>query len=256
MFEYLNENHGVAFVNCDDKFLQEDCFTRRRSLCYGQASKADIRAKKIIANELGQSTFEVLWQKKNISFSVQLSVPGGHNVMNALAASTVGLKLKVKPKKIALALRKFASASKRMEMLSHNGIVILNDTYNSNPDSVIVALRTLQTFNNSGKKVVVLGDMRELGDSSKREHTNIGVIASEMKFDALYTFGPFSKYTSEAFGATAKHFDSKEELSKELTKVLTHGDVVLIKGSRGMKMEEIVYQLTNINGQITRREDH
>ncbi len=249
LFDYLDENSGIAFVNCDDKFLADDCKGLKHSLCYGTISKADVRAKKIATNELGQSTFEVVWQKKNISFTVDLSVPGMHNVTNALAAGTVGLKFKVKPKKIADALRKFAPASKRMEVLSQGGIIILNDTYNSNPDSVIAALRTLKSFNTSGKKMVVLGDMRELGEASKREHTNIGVVASEMKFDRLFTYGPFSKYTSEAFGSTAGHFESKEELSAELKKLLTHGDVVLVKGSRGMTMEEVVHRLTNNTGQ-------
>ncbi len=256
MFEFLDENGGTAFVNCDDKFLVDDCKGLKRSMCYGTLSKADVRAKKIETNELGQSRFDVVWQKKSISFSVKLSVPGMHNVTNAVAASTVGLKFKVKPKKIADALRKFSSASKRMEVLSHGGIIILNDTYNSNPDSVIVALKTLKSFTTSGKKVVVLGDMRELGDASKREHTNIGVVASEMKFDRLFTFGPFSKYTCEAFGTTAKHFESKDELSAELKKILTHGDVVLIKGSRGMTMDDVVNHLTNNTGQLETKDQH
>lgn len=250
LFRYLHNNDGIAFVNCDDPFLAGDCGVNKRSVCYGVNIKADLRAKRIAMNELGQATFSIAWQKKDVTFDVRLSVPGQHNVTNALAAAAVGLKLKVKPKKIAAALGSFTSASKRMEVLSQDGLIILNDTYNSNPDSVIVALRTLQSFTTSGKKVVVLGDMRELGDTSKREHTNIGVIASEMKFDRLFTVGPFSKYTSEAFGSTAAHFESKEALSNELKRILTHGDVVLVKGSRGMKMEEIVAHLTNSTAPI------
>jgi UDP-N-acetylmuramoyl-tripeptide--D-alanyl-D-alanine ligase len=251
LFRYLEQNDGFAFINNDDKHLANHEHRLKKSLSYGTTSKADIRAKKIDMNDFGQARFTVEWRKKNVLFTVSLSVPGHHNAVNALAACAVGLKLKVKPKKIADVLRKFSPASQRMEVLSHNGIIILNDTYNSNPDSVIVALKTLKSFNTSGKKIVVLGDMKELGDTSKREHTNIGVIAAEMKFDALCTVGPFSKYTSEAFGhSSAKHFESKEELSAELKKLLQPGDVVLIKGSRGMKMEEVVQELTTSNGQL------
>jgi UDP-N-acetylmuramoyl-tripeptide--D-alanyl-D-alanine ligase len=256
LFRYLHANDGVAFVNCDDPFLADDCRSGKRTLCYGVNSKAEMRAKKIVMNELGQASFETMWQKKEMSFTVELSVPGMHNVTNALAAAAVGAKLKVKPKKIAAALKSFSPASKRMEVLSQDGLIILNDTYNSNPDSVLAALRTLKSFTRSGKKIVVLGDMRELGDASKREHTNIGVVASEMKFDGLYTFGPFSKYTSEAFSGTAKHFESKDTLAAELKSMLTHGDVVLIKGSRGMKMEDVIAQLTNSGTNIQSKDQH
>ncbi len=256
LFNYLNSVKGMAFVNTDDRYLEAGSKNLKKRIGYGLTSKADIKAKKIQTNELGQSAFDVAWQKKDVSFKVSLGVPGLHNVTNALAASTVGLKFRIKPKKIAKALKQCSSASKRMEVLSNNGIIILNDTYNSNPDSVIAALKTLSTFSTNGKKIVVLGDMRELGESSKREHTNIGVIVAEMKFNYLFTVGPFSKYTSEAFGPAAKHFESKEELSNELKKILKNGDVVLIKGSRGMKMEEVVYQLTNDNRQLNIKDQH
>ncbi|MFA5834954.1 MAG: UDP-N-acetylmuramoyl-tripeptide--D-alanyl-D-alanine ligase [Bacteroidota bacterium] len=256
LFRYLSQHSGIAFVNCDDTYLASDCKSLKHTIGYGSATKADVRAKKIHIDELGQPEFSIEWTKKNISFVVQLSVPGPHNVTNALAASAIGLKLKVKAKKIVGALEQFSPASKRMEVMNYSGITILNDTYNSNPDSVIVALKTLQSFSATGKKVIVLGDMRELGDASKREHTNIGVIVSEMGFDQLFTIGPFSKYTSEAFGAAAKHYELKEELSNDLKKQLSNGDVVLIKGSRGMKMEDVVHRLTNTNGQLEAKDIH
>lgn len=256
LFNYLNSVKGIAFVNSDDRYVEAGSKKVKKQISYGITSKADIKGKKIVTDKLGQSSFDIVWQKKDIAFKVSLRVPGLHNVTNALAASTVGLSLRVKPKKIADALKHFSSASKRMEVLVSDSITILNDTYNSNPDSVIVALRTLSLFDTSSKKIVVLGDMRELGDASKREHTNIGVIVSEMGFDHLFTFGPFSKYTSEAFGPTAKHFGSKEELLLELKKILKRGDVVLIKGSRGMKMEEVVNQLVVAHGQSTMKEQH
>jgi UDP-N-acetylmuramoyl-tripeptide--D-alanyl-D-alanine ligase len=256
LFNYLTSVQGIAFVNSDDRFLEAGSKNLKRQISYGITSKADIKAKKIQTDEHGRSSFGVVWQKKDVTFKVSLGVPGLHNVTNALAASAVGLSLRVKPKKIAESLKHFSSASKRMEVLSNNGVTILNDTYNSNPDSVIVALKTLSSFNTNAQKIVVLGDMRELGDASKREHTNIGVIVSEMKFNHLFTYGPFSKYTSEAFGTAAKHFDSKEELSIELKKIVMQGDVVLIKGSRGMKMEDVVNQLTGNNDKSIMKDQH
>jgi UDP-N-acetylmuramoyl-tripeptide--D-alanyl-D-alanine ligase len=256
LFQYLKENKGYAFVNCDDPFLAPDADGLKRAVSYGVAAKGDIRAKKVRVDASGRSTFDIVWPKKEITFSVSLNAPGMHNVTNALAAAAVGLKLNVKPKKIAAALRQFTSASKRMEVIVLKGVTILNDTYNSNPDSVIVALKTLQSIVSGGKKIVVLGDMRELGDASKREHTNIGAVASGMKFDRLLTFGPFSKYTSEAYGTASKHFDSKDLLSDELKQTMKSGDVVLVKGSRGMRMEDVVNRLTDVQGLVNTKDTH
>lgn len=251
LFRYLEKNGGTAFINYDDPFLFRMSGALKKSIGYGVNQKADIRAKKMQLDELGRARFECVYPKKSKKFHVALPVPGQHNAVNALAAISVGLKLKVKEKRIISALKDFSSAAKRMEVLSQNGITVLNDTYNSNPDSVIAALRTLASVRTEGRKFVVLGDMKELGESSKREHTNIGAIASGLKFHGMFAHGPFSKYTSEAYGSDARHFDSKDDLSLELKKVLRSGDVVLIKGSRGMKMEEVVQRLMEYAPQQT-----
>jgi UDP-N-acetylmuramoyl-tripeptide--D-alanyl-D-alanine ligase len=257
LFRYLSGHGGFAFVNGDDRFLARESKHVKHHLRYGTQSESDIRVKKIEHNELGQSRFTVVWDKKEVSIPLTITIPGMHNVLNATAACAVGLKLKVKPKKIAAALKKFSPASKRMEVLSQNGVIIINDTYNSNPDSAIAALKTLQSFTTSGKKIVVLGDMRELGETSKREHTNIGVVASEMKFDRLFTYGPFSKYTHEAFGhSSSRHYESKDELSADLKRLLQAGDVVLVKGSRGMTMEEVVHAVTQTTDAMAGKEQH
>ncbi len=241
LFRWIRERKGFSFVNTDDPYLESERKENKKNFCYGTTAKAALRAKKILLNESGCASFTVERGKK--TFRIQLSVPGNHNVINALAAVSIGLKFSASEKNIVSALSNFVSANKRMQVLHHSGFTILNDTYNSNPDSVAAALNTLQSISNKGKKIAVLGDMRELGVSSKREHTNIGVIAAEMKLDALFTFGPLSKYTSEAFGKRAFHFNTKTELIVELHRILKNFDVVLVKGSRGMKMEEVVNQL-------------
>lgn len=256
LFRYLQKNGGTAFVNMDDRFLADGAQGMKRAVRYGSAVTADVRAKNVKLNERGQASFTVVWSRKDVAFPVQLSAPGMHNVTNALAASAIGLTLKVKPAAVAAALASFSSASKRMEVLSYNGVTILNDTYNSNPDSVLAALRTLGSFATSGRKLVALGDMRELGEASKREHTNIGVVAAEMKADALYTFGPFSKYTAEACGGRAKHYENKTDLAEDLRSALKPGDVVLVKGSRGMRMEEVVAHLIGTGASMTTKGHH
>jgi UDP-N-acetylmuramoyl-tripeptide--D-alanyl-D-alanine ligase len=243
LFRYLNETGGFAFVNADDPYLSDHERIGTNALRYGTSMTADVRASKIVLDAMGRASFDCLWRSKERSFRIALSTPGMHTVVNALCAASIGLHFGVKESAIAETLGRWTSASKRMEVVSHNGITLLNDTYNSNPDSALAALRTLQAVTAAGRKIAVLGDMKELGDASKREHTNIGAVAAEMGLAALFTFGPFSKYTCEAFGADAEHFESKEELSRRLAGFLREGDAVLVKGSRGMRMEEVVSAL-------------
>lgn len=246
LFRYADANKGFAFINMDDVFLAKEKKQLKRSLGYGTTAKADVRAKKISVNEQGQTTFTI--EYKNASFPVVLQVPGVHNVMNAVAAAAVGLKARVNSQKIAEALFNFTSTNKRMQIISHGGYTILNDTYNSNPDSVIAALKTLKDFHAKGKKIAVLADMKELGETSKREHTAVGVVAAELGIEWLFTFGHLSTYTHEAFTGLHKiHFQTKTELVVELQRIIKNFDVVLVKGSRGMKMEDIVHQLTMQN---------
>ena len=233
---------GFAFVNADDVRLSKAGRKVRRTLKFGTARTADIRARHVRSNEFGQPAFDLMVNKK--SSPVQLSVSGMHNVSNALAAAAVGVKFKVPQKEIISAVEHYIGANKRMEVLKRNNITILNDTYNANPDSVLAALKTLQSLKTAGKKIVVLADMLELGEKAEHEHAKIGLAVSDMEFEYLLTFGPLSRFTHEASKlAFAEHFETKEALIASLKSQITAGDAVLIKGSRGMKMEEVTAQI-------------
>jgi UDP-N-acetylmuramoyl-tripeptide--D-alanyl-D-alanine ligase len=229
---------GFAFINADDSELVRAGKKVRRTLKYGIADKTDVQARHVTADEYGQPVFEIVAKKK--MQKVHLSVAGLHNVSNALAAATVGLKFKVPPKKIISAIEQYTGADKRMEVIKRNDITILNDTYNANPDSVLAALKTLQSMKSVGKKIVVLADMLELGEKAENEHAKIGLAVSDLEFEYLLTYGPLSRFTHEASKlAFAEHFETKDALSASLKSQIAPGDVVLVKGSRGMKMEEV-----------------
>jgi len=235
-------SEGFAFVNSDDKRLVKAGKKVRRTLKYGISRNADVRALHVRANEQGCPEFEI--SAKGKRGFVRLSAAGLHNVTNAMAAAAVGLKFKVPKKKIISALENYGGVSKRMEIVRRSGITILNDTYNANPDSVIAALKTLQSITAKGKKIVVLSDMLELGENSEHEHAKIGLAVSDLEFEYLLTFGPLSRFTHEASKlAFAEHFDSKVDLIESLKDKIAPGDAVLVKGSRGMKMEEVVEQI-------------
>jgi UDP-N-acetylmuramoyl-tripeptide--D-alanyl-D-alanine ligase len=233
---------GFAFVNVDDVRLAKAGKKVRHTLKYGTSKKADVQAAHITMNEQGCPEFDILINGK--AHAVRLSVAGLHNATNAVAAASVGLKFKVPQKEIISALESYGGVSKRMEIIRRNGLTILNDTYNANPDSVSAALTTLRSMKVKGKKFVILADMLELGVKSEHEHAKIGLAVSDMEFEYLLTFGPLSRFTHEASKlAFAEHFETKADLIGSLKSQLSPGDAVLVKGSRGMKMEEVVEKI-------------
>ena len=230
---------GFAFVNVDDNHLLKAGAKIRRSAKYGVSRKAGVRALNVHLDERGCSEFDL--GVKGKKSRLHLSTPGLHNVSNALAAAAVGLTFKVPKKKIISALESFKGANRRMEIIKRNSITILNDTYNANPDSVLAALQTLKSMKVEGKKIVVLADMLELGSRAEHEHARLGLAVSDLEFEYLLTFGPLSRFTHEASKlAFAEYFDSKDALIASLKSLIAPGDAVLVKGSRGMKMEEVV----------------
>jgi UDP-N-acetylmuramoyl-tripeptide--D-alanyl-D-alanine ligase len=179
--------------------------------------------------------------KGSKAFMVKLGVPGEHNAMNSLAAAAVGLGFKVPVAKIQKALKSFKAVSKRMQVLHFGGFTVINDTYNANPDSVLAALRTLGSTETAGKRIAVLGDMFELGDQSEAGHRSVGHEAGEVGVEYLLTHGKNAKLIHDAAAVKFKaHYDQKNILVEYLSELLTAGDVVLVKGSRGMKMEDVV----------------
>jgi UDP-N-acetylmuramoyl-tripeptide--D-alanyl-D-alanine ligase len=239
LFSSLGD-HGVGYVNADDQLLVAQAAALRTKVTYGFSDPAaDIRGTALSVDAQGRASFSV--GSRGASFDVRLGVPGKHMMANGLAAAAVGLSHGIDGKEIGRALGQFAAVSKRMQILSAGGVTIVNDCYNANPDSVRSALETVSLMACGGKKIIVLGDMLELGAASPEEHRKIGREVSRLQFGYLLTFGPAAAAVSEAATAAFnRHFQEKGELAEALRSLLAPGDLVLVKGSRGMKMEEIV----------------
>lgn len=235
----------VGFVNRDDQRLAKLARGLKKAVTYGFGKGTlAFRGKLLGYNELAFPQIEVKPRGKKI-FRIELSVPGEHNASNALAAAAVGFVLGVPAKKIQAALSSFSSASKRMQLFQINGVTILNDTYNSNPDSALAALGVLGRVKSAGKKIAVLADMLELGSNAEQEHRRIGAAVAAAGATHLLGFGPLTKNTvNAATTGFKKHFELKNALSEQLAQLLVSGDVVLVKGSRGMRMEEVVAFIT------------
>ena len=174
----------------------------------------------------------------------QLSVPGTHNLYNALAAIAVGEAFRVPKADIAKALKAFHATNMRMEFRKGNGFKIVSDCYNANPSSTRMSLQTIGNMNVRGCRIAVLGDMLELGKASRELHREIGRLVPEMNFDLLLAVGEdakeFVKGAKEGGLEQAFHFDSVQDVIEFLGEVVCAGDVLLVKGSRGMHMEQVV----------------
>jgi UDP-N-acetylmuramoyl-tripeptide--D-alanyl-D-alanine ligase len=243
LFEWLRLNQGTMFVNKDDTHVVRQSKRAKggKTISYGfRAAGLALKGKVLGLNRAGCVRLRVKPLGKK-AYDVQLNVPGEQNARNALCAAVIASKFNVAATNIKKALESFSAAGKRMEALRLDGITVLNDTYNANPDSVLAALLTLREMKTKGRRIAVLGDMLELGTTAEREHRNVGKAVSTNKVDCLYTFGPLSKSIHDVATTKMKtHFDDKGTLSQQLSAVIAEGDVVLVKGSRGMKMEDVV----------------
>ena len=183
-----------------------------------------------------------------------LNVPGDHNLYDALAAIAVGEAFRIPKGDMAKALAGFVSTNMRMEIKTANGFKIISDCYNANPSSTKMALQTLGNMRIDGKRIAILGDMLELGKESGNMHKQIGMMVPEMNFDMLLAVGNEAKKYVE--GAKARgmknvfHFGSVADVICFLSDKVAEGDVFLVKGSRGMHMEQVVDALLHMKAEF------
>jgi UDP-N-acetylmuramyl pentapeptide synthase len=214
-----------------------------KTITYGIKEAAQVQGKITNIDENGCVT--LAWRDQNI----HLAIAGTHNAINALAAVAVGEYFGVAPEKIRQALETAQPVAKRMQIFKRGGITIINDAYNANPESMTAALKFLAALPmpESGRRIAVLGDMLELGETASLAHTEIGVMAKGLPIHAVFAHGPQMKNLVQAIGETlwVEHFEDKVRLAEELNRSIRPGDVILFKGSRGMAMEEVVEHLSS-----------
>lgn len=231
---------GTGIVNVDDPFLMKRAKTLKRKITYGFTNTAArVRGTFLGLDTKARPSFSVKIRGKK-GMTVRLPVPGKHLAANALAAVAVGYTMDVPLNDIRRRLERFTSPSKRMEVVTVGGVTIINDTYNANPDSMVAALETLRAMQTKGKKIAVLADMLELGDRAEREHRALGPLVNQCA-DFLLTYGFHARCIYEESTLGMKfHYDQKNVLSEYVAELVSPGDVVLVKGSRGMNMEDVV----------------
>lgn len=231
------QDGGVAVINADNDFADywQTLNVKRKMVTFGLNHRADVTA--TYQEQAGVSLMDLSTPNGKVSF--KLKVQGVHNISNALAASATAYALGISNADIAKGLENFSGVYGRLERkAAMHGAVLIDDTYNANPDSMKAAIDVLAKL--AGEKILVLGDMGELGADAKKMHTEIGAYAKAAGLTKLYCLGELSAEIAKGFGAGAKHFDSLEAIANEVSPQLNSNSTVLVKGSRFMRMERVV----------------
>ncbi|MGC9048794.1 MAG: UDP-N-acetylmuramoyl-tripeptide--D-alanyl-D-alanine ligase [Patescibacteria group bacterium] len=254
-------SRGWAILNADDpRVLAMKEKAEAKILTFGLSEKADVRAVEIeVEQDLSFTDYPKInglrFKMKYSGSVVPVFLPKILNrsaIYSVLAAAAVGLIFDLNLIEISETLKDFELPPGRMKpIIGFKNTLIIDDTYNSSPKATVAALETLEEIKvfSGAKKWVVLGDMLELGDSSENEHRKIGEIIAEKGFDYLLTFGQEVKYIAEGAKDSGmneekiKIFDNQQNLSQFLKNNLSSGDVILVKGSQGMRMENIVKEI-------------
>lgn len=230
---------NVLVVNAEDKFLKEIKENSFKVIKTGYDDNNMIRAYDIVLKE-DSTSFKVRENGKEYNFV--LPMVGAHNVLNALLGIAGAKELGVSYEEMLAGLKTIEATSMRLEFKEANDYTIINDCYNASPDSMKAALDVLKN-RKGGRKIAILGTMRELGDESKRAHREVGEYAKDTA-DILATTGEYVKDYEAGFGKeNIIIYDSKEKLIDDISNIVQKDDVILVKASRGAKFEEIVTKL-------------
>ena len=243
VFAGLNDD-GIAVINADDAFADywKSLNQQRKILTFALDAKADVTASYQVLD--GASQLQLTTPSGSIGF--RLNMLGKHNISNALAASACAVALGVSNADIARGLENFSGVKGRLQRKNGlNGAVLIDDTYNANPDSMKAAIDVLA--NQAGKLIFVMGDMAELGADAAQMHAEIGAYAKQRGIHQLLCFGETSQRASLEFGVNAKHYASLPALLEALSGLMNKDTTVLVKGSRFMQMERVVSAIEEKN---------
>src|SRR3989441_6755902 len=239
--------NGLAVLNDDDRRVRAMSAVARRFTFYGFAAEATVRADRVRLHGLDGSSFTLSTPRGKAE--VYLRLPGQHSISNALAAAAVALEFEFDAAAVASALHGFIPPSRRMNIVTgRNGATVIDDTYNASPGSMQAALEVLGLAPRGSLRVAVLGDMLELGDHAERAHEEIGSLAAKTA-DILIAVGEYAPRMVQSARRAglppdrALVVEGADEAVAALTPWLNAQTQVLVKASRGMRLERVVEQI-------------
>jgi UDP-N-acetylmuramoyl-tripeptide--D-alanyl-D-alanine ligase len=245
IFQGLSEDEGLAVVNADSQFSEFwlSKLNGNKVQTFSVEKPADVYAQHITLGLDGCAQFELV--TGNESITISLSLPGVHNVSNALVAASLALNVGATFQDVREGLRFMSHVSGRLHIKQlTEQVKVLDDTYNANVGSVNAAIDLLSSF--AGKKILMLGDMAELGEEARYYHQQVGEYAKQKGIDKLYTLGVLSQSASDVFAEQGYHFNHLPQMIEHITELTLseqHDISILVKGSRSARMELVVKAL-------------
>lgn len=235
---------GLVVLNGDDPLLREQ---RGKlgfdTVFYGMDTSLDYCADNY--QSMGEEGTSFTISIRGTAYRVRIPVPGVHNVYNALAAIAVGVKMNIPMEIIIQGISEYSPGNMRQNIITYKGIKIINDAYNASPQSMQAAINVLEELSAKSRGIAVLGDMLEMGDMENELHYSVGSFIKDRKIDFLITVGYASKNITQAVMDSGNnsikicHFENNNDALNYIESIVNQGDYILIKGSRGMKMEQI-----------------
>lgn len=235
---FFNEKN-VLIINGDNDMLHNLQAQGYKIIKIGLENDYNFVGSRIIIDN-DHIKFNVIENGKETESSIEVGVPGKHNVLNSLLAIAVARELGLTYDEISIGIRKLEFTSMRLDIINCGNYIIINDAYNASPDSMEAALEVLKNYEGK-RKIAVLGTMKELGNEAYNSHERVGSYAKKCNVDLLLTAGEFNEAFKSGFGdENLVSFHTGEELLDFLSTTIEDGDVILVKASRTMKFEHIV----------------
>ena len=247
MFQYLSADGTIILCHDDDKLRTVTDYHGIRPTFYGTGND-EYRAENITEKGLDGIGCTLIHRSRtddpddNARIDVTIPTMGRHNVLNALCAMAVGTQLGLTPEEIKRGLESFENVGSRNHIIKTDTLTIIDDCYNANPTSTKAGLDTLSKL--GGRRVAILGDMKELGTDEIALHREVGAYAKEVGIDMLVAVGPLSEATAEGYGKGAYYYPTVERCIDRLKRYLRPGDTILVKASHSMQFERIVEALS------------
>jgi len=241
LFDHLKTD-GFVFINSDDTLLKK-LKVKNAKITFGYKGKCDVKG--FIKNVREDGTQSISVEGFNKKLEVKLPLIGESNFKNYISAVSIALKLGISKKDIIKQTSSLAPVKGRVQKTDYKNFAIIDDTYNSNPDSVLGAIKLLSSMNRYSERIIVFGDMFELGKASSKHHIEIAKEIKKLDIDSVLTLGKESKKIVRELDKlkSKKHFYDRKSLKRYLQQMELNNSIILFKGSRGMRMEEFVKTL-------------